>query len=211
MTRSVLSADATKSGRRVWLVIWPGDGRPQIDVRFGEPDVTGALAVIRCVGQVAAGAIVSLDVEGQEGPAGWTPTLAGEQDGTRTLLKVSDWTGGRGTKPGTGYIGPVGTVAAKADAFNFNAAKRIRAFSAVTNAAGIANIPFTLTPGFVTPPTLVVLSAQPALVVGGSKSELVANSLTKDGCQVKVTGAALLSSVVVALAGATANVLAIET
>lgn len=208
-----LGADATKTERRVWLVIWPGDSddRPRIDVRFTEPDVTGALAVIRCVGQIAAGALISLDVEGQEGPAGWTPALAGEQDGTRTLLKVADWTGGRGTKPPIGYIGPVGTVAAKAAAFNFNAVKRVHAFSAVSNAAGIATIPFNLSPGFASPPALVVLPAQPNLVVGGTKSELVANSLTKDGCQVKVTGAALLSSLVVALAGATANVLAIET
>lgn len=150
-------------------------------------------------------------VEGPEGPNGWTPVLAGEQDGTRTLLKVVNWTGGKGEKPALGYIGTAGMVTDKATAFNFNAMKRVRAFSGVTNAQGIASISFAVTPAFTSTPTIIVLPAQPSIVVGGSKSELVANSASATGCQVKVTGSALLSSLVVALTGATANVLTIET
>lgn len=211
MTQARLGAHATNQEQRVWLVIWPGNGKPTIDVRFSKPNVEGALAVIRCAGQVADGTVVTLDVEGPDGPNGWTPLLAGEADGTRTLLKVADWTGGQGDKPALGYIGTAGMVTAKADAFNFNAVKRVRAFSGVTNAQGIATITFPLDPPLTTTPAIIVLPAQPAVVVGGSKSELVPNSASKTGCQVKVTGTALLSSLVTALAGATANVIIIET
>ncbi|MYL97077.1 hypothetical protein GR702_04725 [Novosphingobium sp. FGD1] len=77
-------------------------------------------------------------VPGPGGNNGWTPVLAGEADGTRTLIKVADWTGGQGTKPATGmYIGTAGYVATKAQAFNFNASKRVVPFSSgPTNAQG---------------------------------------------------------------------------
>lgn len=144
-----------------------------------------------------------------DGTNGWAPVLASEEVGTARYLRVLDWMGGTGTKPPSGlYIGPTGYVATRAEATNFNAIKRVLAFSAVTNASGIATISFGGI--FAAAPQLLVLPAQPAVVVGGSKSELVTGSLTKDGCQIKVTGAALLSSAVVALVGATANVIAIE-
>ena len=145
-----------------------------------------------------------------DGTNGWSPVLAGEADGVRSLLKVVDWTGGQGNKPATGYIADAVTgvlVADKAAAFNFNLAKRVQAFSAISDASGIAAVTFS---GLSKPPVVICLGAVPAAAVGGIKAEVVAGTITKDGCQVKVTGAALLSSLVIALVGATATVLTIE-
>lgn len=149
-------------------------------------------------------------LDGTNGLGGWSPVLAAEEVGVARYLRVADWMGGTGAKPVAGmYIGTTGYVVDRAAATDFNARKRTMHFSGVTAATGIAAISFG--GAFASPPTVIILPAQPALVVGGSRSELVAGSLTADGCQVKVTGAALLSSLVVALTGATANVLAIET
>lgn len=143
-----------------------------------------------------------------DGINGWTPILAGDADGTRSLLKVVDWTGGNGSKPAAGmYIGSTGYVSAKAQAFNFNLAKRVAAFSAVTKADGIATVAFS---GYAAAPTAVVIGAIPAILNGSLKAEIVADSVSKIGCQVKVTAAALLTGIVTALAGATVTVLTIE-
>jgi hypothetical protein len=147
---------------------------------------------------------------GTDGCDGWTPILGGEADGVRSLLKVFDWTGGEGTKPKAGmYIGVTGYVAAKADAFNFNIAKRVSVFSAVSGTGGIATISFTMSPAFAAPPAAIAF-ATPAALAGVVKAEIVAGTLTKAGCQVKVTSAALLTGVITALVGATVQVLAIE-
>jgi hypothetical protein len=143
-----------------------------------------------------------------DGANGWSPVLSAEADGTRSLLKVGDWIGGTGTKPAAGYIGTSGIVAAKADAFNFNLVKRVDIFSGVTNAQGVAAITFS--PAFAAVPAKVLPSAVPNVLSGPVKAELVANSVTKSGCSVKVTAAALVTGVVAALAGATVSVIAIE-
>ena len=147
---------------------------------------------------------------GSAGANGWTPILGGEADGTRSLLKVVDWAGGQGTKPTAGmYIGVSGYVAAKTDAFNFNIAKRVAFFTATSAANGIATVSFNLSPPFSSPPAAIAF-ATPAVLAGVIKAEIVAGSLSKSGCQVKVTSAALLTGVVTALAGSTVQVLAIE-
>ncbi len=51
-----------------------------------------------------------------KGYAGWSPILAVVTDGTRKVLEVTDWTGGEGTKPTTGYVGADGIEADIADA-----------------------------------------------------------------------------------------------
>lgn len=148
-------------------------------------------------------------VPGPEGDDGWSPILAGEADGTRTLIKVVDWTGGQGTKPATGmYIGTTGYVTTKAQAFNFNAAKRVLPFSSgPTNAQGVAAISFA-SAGFTSPPVVVPLKATTS-VLSGDTSTVITN-VTKDGCTATVRGATLLTGVVGFLVGAVANVLAIE-
>ena len=151
------------------------------------------------------------DLTGPTGPIGWTPVLAFEQDGTRTLLKVTDWLRSVG-KPDTGYLTAAGVLApSKADASNFNASKRVLAFSGVSDISGIAAISFGSTfAQSSAAPQVVMVGAVPNVPVGGIKAEVVAGSVTRAGCQVRITGAQLLSSVSTALAGATGNVLAIE-
>lgn len=144
------------------------------------------------------------------GSNGWSPALAGEADGTRTLIKVVDWAGGDGTKPATGmYLGTTGYVATKAEAFNFNAIKRVVPMSAVTNAQGIATFNFTSL-NFAAPPSVICLPATTTLLSGTTRS-IVTGTTTKTQAQVKVDQAALLTGLVTLLVGATANVLVIET
>ncbi|AHE55545.1 hypothetical protein NX02_19425 [Sphingomonas sanxanigenens DSM 19645 = NX02] len=155
-------------------------------------------------------------VKGDIGPSGWTPVLAGEADGTRTLIKVVDWLGGQGVKPQVGmYIGPAnsgGYVQAKADAFNFNAAKRVFVLAAATNAQGAANFLFNaaagINPSFTLPPIVKALPATTSVLSGPTRTAITA--VTATGCTANVQQQAILTGVLSALAGATANILVIE-
>jgi len=148
-------------------------------------------------------------VTGHDGLDGWTPVLAGEADGTRTLIKVADWTGGEGVKPATGmYIGTTGYVSTKAAAFNFNAAKRVITASGVTNAQGVATIDFSAM-AFAAPPNVVPLPATTPTLSGPTRSAV--SAITKTGCTVTVQQQAILTGLLSFLVGATANVLVIET
>ncbi len=153
-----------------------------------------------------AGGIEPIEPDaGPNGASAWTPMLAIEADSTARYLKVVDWTGGTGAKPAVGYVGTAG-ITTKANAPNLNAAKRVAFFSGVTVVGGITDIVFT---GYAVPPQVAIVSATPALLVGAVKAEIVAGSITKDGCRVKVTTASL-AGVVSALIGATVTVLTIE-
>jgi hypothetical protein len=145
------------------------------------------------------------------GDNGWSPILAGEQDGTRTMVKVVGWTGGAGSKPPIGmYLGTAGYVTDKADAFNFNAAKRVMSFAALTNAQGIALFTFGVTPGFANVPAVVIASVVPNAVAGATRATEVTNSRTKTGVQVKVEQMNLLGTVLSLIVGATVNIIVIE-
>jgi len=147
--------------------------------------------------------------DGTNGNDGWTPILGGEADGTRSLLKVVDWTGGEGTKPQKGmYIGPAGYVATKADGFNFNIAKRVIILSAQTNSSGVASFTFGASPALSVPPAVRALPATTALLSGPTKSTV--SAVTATGCTVTVQQQAVLTGIVSALAGATANIIVIE-
>lgn len=213
---------AVPSIRRLWAVIRAGTaGREVIEITAREPDTTGMSGVLLLTGMIA-GDRLSLgldlvsdpkadpDLTGPSGPNGWTPLFAGEADGTRTLLKVIDWTGGKGAKPALGYVGGTGatTLVAKAVAFNFNALKRVDIFTGQTDATGVATIVFD--PAFASVPAKALPTAIPNVLAGPIKAELVAGSLTKTGCKVKVTQQSLVGGVLSALAGATVNVIAIE-
>lgn len=54
--------------------------------------------------------------DGADGNNGWSPVWAIVADGERRVVEITDWTGGTGTKPGTGYLGVAGIVAAIGDA-----------------------------------------------------------------------------------------------
>jgi hypothetical protein len=147
-------------------------------------------------------------VPGPEGNDGWSPIFAGELDGTRTVIKVADWTGGEGTKPAVGqYIGTAGYVATKTAAFNFNAAKRVRAYSATTNASGVAAINYSdLSLSAV--PQVVALPATTVALSGPTRS--CVSAVTAIGCTVTVQQQAILTGIISLLTGAIANVLVIE-
>lgn len=164
-------------------------------------------------GGIAQGeGVMPLTAPTNEGPAGddgWSPVLAGEQDGVRTLIKVVDWADGQGTKPQTGmYLGTAGYVAAKADAFNFNAAKRVMTASAQTNAQGVATLNYT-SAGFANPPAVIPLPATTSVLSGPTRST-VTGTPTKTSAQIQVQQQAPLTGLVSVLAGATANALLIE-
>jgi len=150
-------------------------------------------------------------IPGPSGNAAWSPMLAGEADGVRTLIKVIDWFGGQGEKPAAGmYIGTTGYVTTKAAAFNFNTAKRFAIFTGITNAQGIAAISFgTMFDSSSASPS-VGFWATPATAVGGVKATMVAGSLSKTGVQIKVEAPNILTAVLTLLVGATVTVIAIE-
>jgi hypothetical protein len=217
-----MTAETVPMQGRIYLTIAPGtDGKMQLSLSRLPPSTKGALAALISRGVLLGGELsmaVDLvsnpkadpDLKGETGPNGWTPMLAGEADGTRTLLRVVDWTGGKGTKPALGYLGPAGSTAlvAKAAAFNFNALKRVDIFTAQTDASGVASIVFD--PAFSTVPAKALPTAIPNVLAGPIKAELVAGSLAKTGCKVKVTQQSLVGGLITALAGATVNVIAIE-
>lgn len=208
--------------RRLWAVIRAGGaGRETIEITAREPDTKGMSGVLLLNGMIAGDSLslaldlvsdpkADPDLTGPPGPNGWTPLFAGEADGTRTLLRVTDWTGGRGTKPSLGYVGGTGATAlvTKAAAFNFNSLKRVDIFTGQTDATGIASIVFD--PAFATVPAKALPTAIPNVLAGPIKAELVSGSLTKTGCRVRVTQQALVGGLVAVLAGATVNVIAIE-
>lgn len=221
-----MSHETVPMNGRIYLTIAPGaDGRMQLNLSRLPPDTKGALAALLSRGVLMGGATnmaVELvsdpsadpDLAGPAGPAGpngWTPIMAGELDGTRSLLKVVDWVSGKGTKPALGYVGGAGAtglVAAKADAFNFNAGKRVDIFAGITVATGIATITFS--PPFAAVPAKALPMAANNLLAGPVTAEIVAGTLSKTGCQIKVTQKALLTGLVSLVAGSAVSVIVIE-
>ena len=76
------------------------------------------------IGGVTYSMLIDSGTSSTNGLNGWTPVLAAYVDGDRTLLRVSDWTGGGGTKPATGlFIGASGFVADMAQAVSVRGPK----------------------------------------------------------------------------------------
>ncbi|WAC26444.1 hypothetical protein [Ancylobacter sp. SL191] len=83
------------------------------------------------IGQFREAAEVRIQTPGRDG---WSPLLAAETLEDGVVLRVADWTGGGGPKPGIGaYLGAAGWVSAAADATRF--ATVAAAQSALTEAA----------------------------------------------------------------------------
>lgn len=208
--------------RRLWGVIRAaGSGRNVLAITAREPDPANMRGALLLTGMLADdGRELTLDIvsdptkdpplKGPVGPNGWTPLMVGEADGTRTLVRVVDWVGGKGDKPAVGYLGGTGStgLVAKAAAFNFNAIKRVDIFTGTSSAQGIATITFS--PAFAAMPAKALPIGVPNVLAGPVKAEIVAGSLTKSGCQVKVTSTSLVGGVVSVLAGATVSVIVIE-
>lgn len=68
--------------------------------------------------------VIDANTSATNGQNGWTPVLALYVDGDRTLARVTDWTGGGGTKPATGlFLGANGFVADQAQAISVRGPK----------------------------------------------------------------------------------------
>lgn len=68
--------------------------------------------------------------------SGWSPVFQAVQDGSRAVLQVTDWTGGRGTKPAIGYVGPAGIVPNIGSALDIRGAQGQNGSSFTVNATG---------------------------------------------------------------------------
>lgn len=66
----------------------------------------------------ASAAVILAEVLAAGGYDGYSPILAVATDGVRKVLQITDWTGGAGPKPTTGYLGASGIVADIADGVN---------------------------------------------------------------------------------------------
>lgn len=59
---------------------------------------------------------------GATGNKGWSPQIRNVTDGDRRVMELYDWTGGEGTKPGTGYISSSGLTSTIGDALDMRGA-----------------------------------------------------------------------------------------
>lgn len=93
--------------RRVLQVVdWTGgEGtKPSVGLYVGATGLTADIAqAVDIRGPIGPGA-------GDSGDDGWSPLLAVVSDSARRVLQITDWAGGSGTKPSTGYLGPSGIV-----------------------------------------------------------------------------------------------------
>lgn len=68
--------------------------------------------------------------------SGWSPVFQAVQDGSRVVLQVTDWIGGRGTKPAIGYVGSNGVVPNIGSALDIRGAQGQNGSSFTVNATG---------------------------------------------------------------------------
>lgn len=147
-TLKVLVSDTDGSGTYSdWTVTLSGAAGPQGDEGpqgpAGPAGPPNSLSIGTVQGGASAGATITGNAptqtlnltlpKGDAGDDGWSPILVLEFDGDRRVLKIDDWTGGDGTKPGTGYIGSTGIVQDKANAVD------VRGATGSTGATGPAN------------------------------------------------------------------------
>lgn len=117
------SRDMQGGGFRQWLLPMLGDAMLQTD--------SGASAASQAQG-IAVQASESAEASAQEAAdalalvlatgSGWSPVLKIAIDGTRYVLQVADWTGGRGTEPAVGYMAATGLVPTVAGGLNIRGA-----------------------------------------------------------------------------------------
>ena len=60
--------------------------------------------------------------DGTNGTNGYSPVIAVQNDGERRVVRITDWTGGSGAKPATGFIGQSGIVSTAAQATDIRGA-----------------------------------------------------------------------------------------
>lgn len=117
------SRDMQGGGFRQWLLPMLGDVMQQTgDGSSAATDAADAAAsaaqAASDFADLAQAAFAQADAIG----SGWSPQVQLVPDGVRVVMQVTDWVGGKGPKPGIGYVGPAGLVAAIADGTNLRGA-----------------------------------------------------------------------------------------
>jgi len=147
--------------------------------------------------------------DGNNGASAWTPFLVIEEDGTARYLKITDWSGGTGTKPATGYVGVAG-IGTKTNASNLNALKRVMSMTAVTNASGVATFNLAaVTPAFALAPQVVVSSIFTNVIAVQCRPK--SQTVTKTTATITVEQVGIVGGVIALAVGATVTILVIET
>lgn len=93
-----------------------------------QTEVLDLAAELSCEGQlpevannISAAALLMLICRSFVVYDAWTPKIAVEQQGTEIAFKITDWFGGSGTKPETGFLDEDGNIVATwADAYKVN-------------------------------------------------------------------------------------------
>ncbi len=117
------SRDMQGGGFRQWLLPMLRDTMLQTDSGASAASQAQGIAVLasesaEASAQEAADALALVLATG----SGWIPVLKIAVDGTRYVLQVADWTGGRGTKPAVGYMAATGVVPTVAGGLNIRGA-----------------------------------------------------------------------------------------
>lgn len=116
----------------------------------GIPDSAQDAGFARLVSMLIAGDAVTFNVDGvartltinvdPEGELsaddGWSPLIRSASDGARRVMEIYDWTGGTGTKPGTGYISATGLTATIGDAVDYRGVQGIQGIQGETGSTG---------------------------------------------------------------------------
>ena len=116
----------------------------------GIPDTAQDAGFARLAAMLVAGDAVTLDEDGvartitisvDPGGAlsaddGWSPLIRSATDSARRVMEIYDWTGGTGTKPGTGYISTTGLTATIGDAMDFRGVQGIQGPAGETGPTG---------------------------------------------------------------------------
>lgn len=125
------------------------DGRHGVDGKDGRDGINGISGTDGKDGKDGArglqGLIGKAGSDGRNGSDGWSPLLSVEEDGARRVVRVSDWTGGEGQKPASGfYLGPNGAVSSKELATDIRGQQGAAGSSSVSRAVQsvfIGNLP----------------------------------------------------------------------
>lgn len=107
----------TDSARRVMEIYdWTGG--------TGTKPATGYISSSGLTSTLSAGADIrgATGTTGTAGTKGWSPQIRNVTDSDRRVMEIYDWTGGEGTKPGTGYISSSGLTSTIGDALDMRGA-----------------------------------------------------------------------------------------
>ena len=163
--------DMQGGGHRQWLLPMLGDAAVvagSISASVGAASASAAAALDSKVAAAtsATNAQNSYNAANAIG-SGWTAVTQAVADGSRVVLQVTNWVGGKGTKPGVGYVGATGIVATAAAATNIRGS---------TDYSDLAGKPTLGTASALDVPAAAAAIATSAQVVRGDDPRLATNA-----------------------------------